>query len=131
MAHILSTLERVSETGDPGQRIFDELFRLRPDYEPLFILDTDGSVRGSMLTSCFDCIIGLASGDKTRARLELDAAYLSQTGYGLDNGEVNLVFDVIYKVIKGELNSSWTDQDDQAWKMLLMEFEKIRQQSAF
>lgn len=52
-------------------------------------------------------------------------------GYGLDNGEVNLVFDVIYKVIKGELNSSWTDQDDQAWKMLLMEFEKIRQQSAF
>jgi branched-chain amino acid transport system ATP-binding protein len=57
---ILDTLERASERcADPAPLIYRRLFELRPEFESLFVMDTDGGVRGSMLTTCFNAITGV------------------------------------------------------------------------
>ena len=46
---ILDTLERASERcADPAPLIYRRLFELRPEFRSLFVMDTDGGVRGSM-----------------------------------------------------------------------------------
>ena len=60
---ILQSLEALAEReGDPAPVIYARLFSDHPELETLFLMDTDGGVRGSMLQQCFDCLIDVAEG---------------------------------------------------------------------
>ncbi|HAO35743.1 MAG TPA: globin, partial [Hyphomonas sp.] len=65
-----------------------------PEFEDLFAMDTDGGVRGSMLTTCFDCIIGLTEGSRL-PRFELQSARLSHQGYGVPESQLDDMFTAI------------------------------------
>ena len=67
---IMLSLERFGEIcADPAPLIYRRLFAQHPDFEDLFAMDTDGGVRGSMLTTCFDWP-GLTPLELRRALLE-------------------------------------------------------------
>ena len=57
-AIITHTLELAAERcEDPAPLIYERLFDMHPELEELFVMDTDGGVRGSMVESSIEYIL--------------------------------------------------------------------------
>lgn len=126
-AIITSTLETVAERcGDPKERVFRRLYELDPKFEPLFLMDTDGGVRGSMLETSLNCMIGVAQGESQTPRLLIEAARMIHDGYGLTEDEVDLMFVAMRDVFRDVMAGDWTPETDAEWAKLLAELATIR-----
>jgi len=124
-ALILSTLETVAESvGDPNDKIYAKLFADHPEFLDLFVMDKDGGVRANMLTTSFDCIIGIAEGSST-PRLLLEAAHIEHDGYGLSSGDIDLLFIAMRDVVRETLADDWTTEIDAAWTSILEDLAEI------
>ncbi len=116
---ILDTLERASEKcADPAPLIYRRLFELRPEFESLFVMDTDGGVRGSMLTTCFNAILGLIEGSDTQ-RVIISSSRFAHDGYGVAAPDFDLFFIAIRDTFQNLLGPDWTPETDAAWAHLL------------
>ena len=125
-AIIKSTLETVSERcGDPSAAIFARLYAMDAKFEPLFVMDTDGGVRGSMLETSLNCMIGVAEGQSETPRLLIEAARMIHDGYGLTPAEVDLMFVAMRDVFREIMADDWTGQVDAEWAALLDELAAI------
>lgn len=122
---IHATFERASEAcADPAPLIYARLFELRPDFKPLFDMDTDGGVRGSMLETCFEAILGLVEGSGSQ-RVIISAARFSHGGYGVEGTEFDVMFASIRDVFRDLLLPDWTPEEEAAWADLLSEIAVI------
>lgn len=129
-ALIDDTLQRLADTvGDPQPLVYARLFALRPDFEPMFDLDSDGGVRAAMLETCFDCILGQAAGSPS-PRFHLEAARLQHDGYGLTAVDLILIFAAIRDVCRDTLGYDWTEKRDAAWTSLLDELARLTRETA-
>lgn len=116
---ILDTLERASERcADPSPLIYRRLFELRPEFESLFVMDTDGGVRGSMLTTCFNAILGLIEESDTQ-RVIISSSRFAHDGYGVPAQDFDLMFIAIRDTFRDLLGAEWTPETDAAWTHLL------------
>ena len=116
---ILDTLERASERcADPAPLIYRRLFELRPEFRSLFVMDTDGGVRGSMLTTCFNCILGLIEESATQ-RVILSSSRFAHDGYGVPAQDFDLMFIAIRDTFCSLLGPDWTPETYAAWTDLL------------
>jgi hemoglobin-like flavoprotein len=61
---ITRSLELVAERGDPVSAVYAHLFAKHPEMESLFVRDTTGIVRGSMLTEALTALLDFADGDR-------------------------------------------------------------------
>lgn len=124
-ALILETLERAAETcADPAPLVYRRLFALRPDFEALFVMDTDGGVRGSMLETCFNAILGMED-DAPVQRVIISSSRFSHTGYGLAEADLDLMFVAIRDAVRDLNGGHWTPQADAAWDARLAEIAAI------
>jgi hemoglobin-like flavoprotein len=122
---ILSTFERAAEAcADPAPLIYDRLFALRPDFRPLFDMDTDGGVRGSMVQTCLEALLGVAEGAGTQ-RVIISAARFSHGGYGVEENEFDLMFASIRDVFRDLLGPGWSAREEEAWANLLNKIAAI------
>ena len=122
---ISKSLEFLAEArGDPTDEIYALLFERHPHFEAMFVLDTDGGVRGSMLTASFDCILGVAEGSEMPRRL-LEAARTDHEGYGLNALDIDEMFVTIRDVTRTSMGPKWSDAYDAAWTILLSELRSI------
>lgn len=125
-AIISETLDRVAEkAGDPSEQVYARLFQLNPDYEAMFVMDTDGGVRGSMLATSIDCLIGLAEGQDT-PRLLLEASRMIHEGYGLADEELDNMFIAMRDTFRAILDNAWTPAMEAQWIDLLAKAAQIR-----
>jgi hemoglobin-like flavoprotein len=116
---ILDTLERASERcADPAPLVYRRLFELRPEFESLFVMDTDGGVRGSMLTTCFNAILGLIEESDTQ-RVIISSSRFAHDGYGVAQRDFDLMFVAIRDTFRYLLGAEWTPETDVAWTRLL------------
>lgn len=124
---ILGTLERVGEIcGDPTDRVYARLFDVRPDFEALFVMDTDGGVRGNMLTTSLNCILSMVEDGAELTALRLEAAHVHHDGFGLDLADLDLMFEVMRDTFRDILGREWTNRHDEAWTDLLSRLAAIR-----
>ncbi len=122
---ITASLERFGALcADPAPLIYQRLFARHPDFEELFAMDTDGGVRGSMLTTCFECIIGLAEGSPL-PRFELQSARLSHQGYGVPEAKLDDMFTAIRDTCRDTLAGEWTPAMEAAWAAVLAEIASM------
>ena len=122
---ILDTLERASERcADPSPLIYRRLFELRPEFESLFVMDTDGGVRGSMLTTCFNAILGLIEESDTQ-RVIISSSRFAHDGYGVPQRDFDLMFVAIRDTFRDLLGAEWTPETDAAWTHLLVAIAAI------
>ncbi len=122
---ILDTLERASERcADPAPLIYRRLFELRPEFESLFVMDTDGGVRGSMLTTCFNAILGLIEESDTQ-RVIISSSRFAHDGYGVAQQDFDLMFIAIRDTFRDLLGADWTVDTEAAWNILLTEIATI------
>jgi hypothetical protein len=122
---ILDTLERAGERcADPAPLIYRRLFELRPEFESLFVMDTDGGVRGSMLTTCFNAILGLVEDSPTQ-RVIISSSRFAHDGYGVAAADFDLMFVAIRDTFRDLLGADWTGDSEAAWNNLLTEIATI------
>lgn len=127
---IIQTLERVAELqGDPADMVYAELFRAHPEYEELFAMDEDGGVRGTMLATSLDCVIGLVEGS-TIPLLLMEAAQLQHDAYGLKGEELAAMFIAMRDAFRNVLASEWSPRHEAAWQLALQQLEEISRQAA-
>ena len=122
---IFDTLERASEKcADPAPLVYRRLFELRPEFEALFVMDTDGGVRGSMLETCFNAILGIVEGSSTQ-RVIISSSRFSHGGYGVGEADFELMFRAIRDTFRDLLGGEWTPAMEAAWTGLLAEISTI------
>lgn len=122
---IVWSLERAAQlAGDPFQPVYARLFQTRPEFEPLFVLDRSGLVKGTMLQASLECIIGVAQNDEV-SRQRIVAARLHHNGYGVPDSQFEDMFVVMRDVFKEILADEWTDDINAEWQKLLGMIERI------
>ncbi len=118
---ILATLDEVTgRVGDPTPQVYERLFAEHPDLEPLFFMDSDGGVRGSMLQQCFECIID-AVGDKTLAKTILTSECDRHQGYDVPADTFWMFFTTIRDTFRDLLGTEWSASMEREWEGLLSE----------
>lgn len=122
---IISTMDAVaSRHGDPAPAIYAHLFRAHPEFERLFHMDTDGSVRGSMAATGFACILDLAGPRLTGANI-ISAERMHHQGYGVPDGMFETFFVAMRDAFREILADDWTSAMETAWRTLLAEIAAI------
>lgn len=122
---ILDTLERAGEKcADPAPLIYARLFAAHPHLESLFVMDRDGGVRGSMLETCLNIILGLLEGSPT-PRFLISAGRMQHEGYGVPAGEFDAMFIAIRDTFRELLGPAWTPAMEAAWTRLLADIASI------
>ena len=116
---LITSLEKLTFLlGDPQEEIYQRLYSRYPDLQSLFVLDTDNSVRGSMLQTAFEYL--LIYGDIA----EIDQAGLASwrshhVEYGVEEDVFLVFFVLIRDCVKDYLGPEWTDSMASQWEDFL------------
>jgi len=87
-------------------------------------MDTDGGVRGAMLETCFNAILGLAD-DAPTQRVIISSSRFSHTAYGLAEADLDIIFGVIRDTVRDLNGAAWTAEAAAAWDTRLAEIAAI------
>lgn len=116
---LTQSLELLSEqVGDPGALVYAELFRRHPEHEERFFMDTDGSVRGEMLSQAFEVLMGTDE-NRASAKTIATANRFAHDGYDVSESEFNQFFFIIRDVTRDALESQWTAEFENRWADIL------------
>jgi hemoglobin-like flavoprotein len=120
---IYASFEAVAERcADPGAMIYGRLFARRPDMEALFVRDTDGMVRGEMLSRVFEAILDFIGPRRYAASL-IQCEVVTHEGYGVPPDVFGLFFESVAEAFAEILGPDWTPALDAAWRELLQRLE--------
>ena len=108
----------VDAIGDPVERVYDALFQAVPDLQHLFVLDTNGSVRGSMFTETLNLLGDLADND-TYATNFLRAEQSTHEGFGVPSEAFPAFLDAIEQVMATALEGQWTTEERSGFSSLI------------
>jgi hemoglobin-like flavoprotein len=116
---ILDSLDTLAtREGDPAAAVYARLFKAHPEFEQLFLMDTDGGVRGSMLQQGFECLIDAAEGGNMAAVL-LSAERVNHESYGVPENLFDAFFVAIRDTVQAAMGADWSSEADAAWTRLL------------
>ncbi len=116
---LTKSLELLSEkVGDPSPLIYAELFRRHPEHEERFFMDTDGSVRGEMLSQAFEVLMGTDE-NRASAKTIATANRFAHDGYDVSESEFNQFFFIIRDVTRDALENQWTAEFENRWADIL------------
>jgi hemoglobin-like flavoprotein len=119
------SLQRLAEQcPDPTARVYERLFSLHPDMEPLFVRDTTGAVRGEMLAKVFEIILDLGAQRRYAANM-VRCEVVTHAGYGVPPEVFVIFFDVVAEVVREVLEDHWTAATAGAWRSLLGELAVV------
>lgn len=104
--------------GDLTPVVYQRLFVRLPEVEILFLRDTDGSIRGSMLSWVFSMILDFSDPQTYGARM-IQNEVLTHEGYGVSADQFVVFFEVLLETVKECLSDDWAPAIDEAWKVLL------------
>lgn len=125
--NILKSLELVSEIeGDLTQPVYKILFEAHPELEPLFALDSDGGVRGSMLQYALECIMDYVGEQMLVTNFVSSSRYVHH-GYGVPEHDFDDFFVAIMQCCKASLGNQWTDAMNTEWQAMLNDFSTMKE----
>ncbi len=115
------SLERVAALGgDLTPRVYARLFAAHPDMEPLFVRDTNGSVRGEMLAKVFEMMLDFIDRRAYAARM-IQCEVVTHDGYGVPPAVFGVFFGVVADTVREVMGAEWTAPMEGAWRDLLAE----------
>jgi len=122
-ALIEDTLERAAELGgDLTVRVYERLFALHPEMQPLFVRDTNGSVRGEMLARVFEMMLDFIDRRAYAAQM-IQCEVVTHDGYGVPPEVFGVFFGVVADTLREVLGAEWTAETDTAWRGILREMD--------
>lgn len=109
------SLEVVAERcEDVVPPVYAELFQSYPQFEDLFVLDTDMGARGHMLNEALTMAEGLLTDDPVAVSF-ISAERMNHEGYGIDDDVFEGFFIVMASVFKRLAGEAWSDDMSAAW----------------
>lgn len=120
---IEASLELFAERcGDPTALVYAQLFALHPQMEAHFWRDTNGAIRGEMLSRTFDAILDFV-GERRYAGHMIGTEMVTHEGYEIPREIFATFFSVIRDAMRQALGPEWSGETDNAWRDLLVEID--------
>ena len=121
---IVMSLEKLADlVGDPQEEIYRRLYSQYPDLQSLFVLDTDESVRGSMLQTTLEFVLAFGNTGNVDA-----GGLTSWRSHHLEYGVEADVFIEFFKLTRDYveecLGSHWTESMSKEWREFLEKVER-------
>jgi hemoglobin-like flavoprotein len=107
-----------SRCDDPTPLVYARLFAENPEMEPLFIRDTDGSVRGQMLYQVIEAVLDFAGPRAFGANL-MKTEIVNHENLGVPREVFSTFFGVTMETFREIAGPEWTPAMDGAWRELL------------
>jgi len=129
-APILESLEIAAERGgDLTDAVYARLFALHPGMEAMFVMDTDGAVRGEMLSRAFDAILDFI-GERRYAHRFIHAEATTHDGYNVPRDVFASFFAVVGETVRASCGNAWTPTMGNAWRDLVAELQSYTNAAA-
>ncbi len=120
---IETTLELAAErVHDLTPLVYRRLFAQHPEMEAQFIRDTQGLVKGEMLSRVFEAILDFA-GERRYAAHLIQCEVVTHDGYGVPPDVFRIFFRTVADTLHEVLGADWTPAIDTAWRKLLAELD--------
>lgn len=120
---ITRSLELAGERcADPAPLVYARLFAEHPDMEALFVRDSDGSVRGEMLTRVFEAVLDFID-RRAYAALMIQCEVVTHDGYGVPPEVFGVFFRTVAATLRGIVGADWTAATEAAWSELLSQLD--------
>lgn len=94
--------------------VYAELFQRYPEFEKLFVLDTDMGARGHMLNEALSMAEGLLTDDPVAISF-VSAERMNHEGYGIEGDVFEGFFMVLENVFRRLAGDAWSDDMSSAW----------------
>ena len=118
LSHFEASLECVAtHMGDPVTQVYATLFVRQPELKGLFVLDTDGAVRGEMLARVFESLEALVANAGYAEQL-LQAEYINHCAMGIPVGGFTLFLDVLIETFTVGVGDDWSPEFEIVWREL-------------
>lgn len=121
-AEIERSLELMAERGDPTAAVYVRLFTEQPQMQALFWRDSDGAIKGEMLSRVFEAILDFI-GERRYADHMIGSEIVTHEGYDVPREVFATFFGVVAATLRDELGPEWTEPMDAAWRALLAELD--------
>jgi hypothetical protein len=120
-AEIEASLELFAERcGDPTPLVYGRLFAAHPQMQPYFWRDTDGAIKGEMLSRTFEAILDFV-GPRRYADHMIATEMVTHEGYDVPREVFVTFFGVIRDTARAALGADWTAAFEDAWSRLIEE----------
>jgi hemoglobin-like flavoprotein len=105
------------QSGDLTTAVYARLFRERPELEAMFVMDTDGAVRGEMLSRVFAAILDFI-GDRAYAQNWINAEATTHEGYLVPREDFARFFEIVGEAVRDACGEAWNVDMQAAWVRL-------------
>lgn len=103
---------------DPTALVYARLFAQSPEMEAMFVLDTDDSVKGHMLSEVIHCILDFV-GPRTYAANLIPSELTNHDGLGVPPAVFATFFATVMETFREIAGDQWSADMDGAWQDLL------------
>lgn len=122
-ALIEESLEQLAETGqDPTPEVYARLFTRHPYMRPYFLRDTNGAIKGEMLSRTFSAILDFV-GERRYADHMIGTEIMTHEGYDVPREVFVTFFAAIRDTLSDMLGERWTPAFASAWDEMLAEID--------
>jgi hemoglobin-like flavoprotein len=122
-ALIEASLERFVETcPDPVAAVYERLFARHPEMAPYFWRDTNGDIKGEMLSRTVAAILDFI-GERHYADHMIGAEMVTHEGYDVPRETFATFFAVVRDAVRGEPGAGWSPACEAAWGAMLGEMD--------
>jgi hemoglobin-like flavoprotein len=124
-----ASLELIAERDiDPTQNVYDRLFAATPPMAALFWRDTNGAIRGEMLSRVFAAILDFV-GDRRYAGHMIGTEMITHEGYDVPRDIFATFFTVVGDSIRELLGAGWTAEMESGWRDMLADIHAYAEQT--
>ena len=123
-AAIEASLEALAERGDPTAAVYARLFAEHPQMQAHFWRDTNGAVKGEMLSRTFAAILDFV-GERRYADHMIGTELVTHEGYDIPREIFATFFGVIRDATRQVQGPDWTPDFEDAWTDLLAEIDRF------
>ena len=128
-ADIEASLELLAERcEDPTPQVYERLFLRHPQMKPYFWRDTNGAVKGEMLSRTFEAILDFV-GERRYADHMISTEMITHEGYDVPGEVFATFFEVVRDSVRDILEADWTAAFETAWAELLAEIDGFIQKT--
>lgn len=128
-AAIEGSLELLAELcDDPTPIVYRRLFAMHPNMEPYFWRDTNGAIKGEMLSRTFSAILDFV-GDRRYADHMIGTEMVTHEGYDVPREVFSTFFAVVRDATREVLGAAWTSDMGGAWEDMLAEIDLYGQKT--
>jgi len=122
-AAVEASLEAVGELGeDPTERVYARLFAQNPDMAALFWRDTNGAIKGEMLSRVFAAVLDFV-GDRHYASHMISTEMITHEGYDVPREVFATFFRVVGETLREMLGGAWTPAMETGWRDMLADID--------